>query len=576
MSSLNVPFVRRALSCLPRPLVEVFRGVLDSRIRATVTTAVVGTVAIATLGGLAFGYARTQILREEFAKLNAITSEVLERSERSSVQVRAAIAELQAQDAAPCSPENLALMAQLSLKYGQLQAVGYVANNRLMCSSYGRHGDGILLPAPTYQYTAGGLIQLRKANLSLASHLGSQPVVLVTGSTNGYSAIVSPALPIDVFTTNPGVALGTVIYGSNQVRMSRGVFNPAWRARLGDAHHAEFIEHDRIVSLWRSNRYDYFAFASISAQAANARIHEAGVLILSFTVGAMALLLFLTGRSARKAMPLSEAIREGLRRREFYLVYQPLVDLHTGRWVGAEALLRWRRSTGEHVRPDLFIPVAEDCHLIEDITDHVFELAAADLAGFFKKYPHFHVAINLSASEMQSPGVVPRLKNFITRVTGARARNFVFEATEGSLIKPELARPALAEIRQMGSAVAIDDFGTGYSSLSYLQTLSTDYLKIDKSFVDAIDTASVKNHVVAHIIGLAKDLRLQLVAEGVENAEQARYLSDRGVEYAQGWHFARPMTIDKLADSLNRQAVYPAESIQAVVPGKTHGGPKSH
>nr|WP_175198043.1 EAL domain-containing protein [Paraburkholderia caffeinitolerans] len=519
-----------------------------------VTTAVVGTLAIALLAGIAFGFARAQIMREEFAKLNVVAAEVLERSERSSAQVRAAIAELQAHDTAPCSPKSVALMAELNLKYGQLQGVGYVANNRLMCSSYGRHGDGVLLPAPTSQHTARGPLQLRKASLSLASSVGPQPVIMVTSAANGYTAIVSPTLAIDVDTKDPDVALGTVLYSSNEVRMSRGKFNPDWRGRLGDGQHAEFVKDDRIVSLWRSPRYDYFAFASIPADAANARIHQAGVLLMSCAACAMVVLLFLTGRSARKALPLSDAIREGLRRREFYLVYQPVVELNTGRWVGAEALLRWRRSTGEHVRPDIFIPVAEDCHLIEEITDQVFELAAADLAGFFEKYPDFHVAINLSASEMQSPDVVPRLKNFIARVTGARARNFAFEATERSLIKPDQARPILAEIRGMGSTVAIDDFGTGYSSLSYLQTLGTDYLKIDKSFVDAIDTASVKNHVVAHIIGLAKDLRLQLIAEGVETAEQARYLSDRGVEYAQGWHFARAMAIDELADSLNRQA----------------------
>ncbi|WP_321948083.1 EAL domain-containing protein [Paraburkholderia sp. J10-1] len=553
MSSLSAPVARRALSSLPRPFVRVIPAVFDSRRIAVVTTAVVGTLTIVLLAGIAFGFVRAQIMREEFAKLNVIAAEVLERSERSSAQVRAAIAELQAHDAAPCSPEQLALMAELNLKYGQLQGVGYVANNRLMCSSYGRHGDGILLPVPTSQHTARGLLQLRKANLSLASSVRSQPVIMVTSAANGYTAIVSPSLPIDVDTKDPNVALGTVLYSSNEVRMSRGKFNPNWHAMLGDGQHAEFIADDRIVSLWRSPRYDYFAFASIPADAANARIHQAGIVLMSCAVCAMVVLMFLTWRSARKALPLSEAIREGLRRKEFYLVYQPLVDLKTLRWVGAEALLRWRRSTGEHVRPDIFIPVAEDCHLIEEITDHVFELAATDLAGFFEKYPDFHVAINLSASEMQSPHVVPRLKNFIERVTGARARNFVFEATERSLIKPDQAGPILAEIRGMGSTVAIDDFGTGYSSLSYLQTLGTDYLKIDKSFVDAIDTASVKNHVVAHIIGLGKDLRLRLIAEGVETAEQARYLSDRGVEFAQGWHFAKAMAIGELADSLNRQ-----------------------
>jgi sensor c-di-GMP phosphodiesterase-like protein len=228
-----------------------------------------------------------------------------------------------------------------------------------------------------------------------------------------------------------------------------------------------------------------------------------------------------------------------------------VVDLRTGLWVGAEALLRWRRATGEHVSPDIFIPVAEQSELIQEITDHVLELAVTDLAGFFEKHPDFHVAINVSSSEMQSADVVRRLKNFIARVKGASARNFIIEATERCLISPEKARTILAEMRGLGSSIAIDDFGTGYSSLSYLQTLSVDYLKIDKSFVDAIDTASVTNSVVPHIIGMAKDLHLRLIAEGVETAEQADYLRSQGVEYAQGWYFAKAMPFDALLGSLD-------------------------
>jgi sensor c-di-GMP phosphodiesterase-like protein len=260
---------------------------------------------------------------------------------------------------------------------------------------------------------------------------------------------------------------------------------------------------------------------------------------------------------------MSESIREALRRREFYLVYQPVVDLKTGRWVGAEALLRWDRQTGEHVRPDVFIQIAEESGLIQEITDHVFELASADLAGFFEKYPDFHIAINLSASEMQSADVVSRLKKFVAGVTGASAHNFVFEATERSLIDPQKATAIFKAIRDLGAAVAIDDFGTGYSSLSYLQTLSADYLKIDKSFVDAIDTQSIKNHVVMHIIGLAKDLKLRLIAEGVESAERAAYLRDRGVEYAQGWYYAKPMGFAKLLDSLQCRDLIDSASVQA-------------
>jgi len=520
-----------------------------------VTVAVIGTLMIVLMACVAFRFACALIWNAEFEQMSAISAEVLQRGESSSHQIQAAIDDLQRLGpSSPCSSRQVALMAQINLKYGQLQGVGYVANDRLMCSSYGRHGEGISLPSPTWQTAKGGSYLVRKVNLSLSGSEGSQPVIVVTAASSGYSAIVLPTLPIDVYTKDHNIVLGTVFYGSNQIRIARGMFDPAWRARLGDAGHAEFVEHDRIVALWRSPKYDYFAFAAIPADAASARVRHAGALIASCAGFAMAVLMCATVWLARKQVSIAESIREALRRREFHLVYQPTVDLETGRWVGAEALLRWRRSTGEYVRPDLFIPAAEESNLIEEITNHVLELAAAELSGFFRRHPNFHVAINLSSSEMQSAELVSRLKHFVARITGARAHNFVFEATERGLLNPEKAREVFRQVRALGSSVAIDDFGTGYSSLSYLQTLGADYLKIDKSFVDAIDTVSVKNHVVAHIIGLARDLQLRMVAEGVETAEQADYLRGRGVEYAQGWHFARPMRFDELCSSLEGQA----------------------
>ncbi|MFC4527024.1 EAL domain-containing protein [Dyella halodurans] len=535
------------------------------RIKAFVSSALIGTLVIALLAGVAFHYASNQIWNAAFGKLNAVGVEVLERSERSSDQIRAAIRDVQTQGALPCSPENLALMAQTNLKYGQLQGVGYVANGRLMCSSYGSHGAGIPLPPPRYQGTSGNLMMLRDVNLSLASSIEPQPVTIITAAGNGYSAILSPTLPIDVFINDRDMAVGTVIYSSNEIKAARGGVDPTWRTRLGDSKHTQFVQNHRIVSLWRSPRYDYFAFAAIPDDEVRARIRYAGLLILSCAAFAMAVLLLAAARSALRRVPLSESIRDALWRREFHLVYQPVVELKTGRWVGAEALLRWRRSTGEQVRPDVFISVAEESGVIEEITDHVFELVTADMAGFFESHPHFHVAINVSSIEIQSPDVVSRLTKFCAGVTGANARNFVIEATERSLIDPEKARNIMEEIRKLGFAVAIDDFGTGYSSLCYLQTLSTDYLKIDKSFIDAIDTESVKNDVVLHIIALAKDLQLRLIAEGVENAAQATYLRDRGVEYAQGWHFAKPMTCRELLSSLGRQT---AESIGGPNPSR--------
>ena len=139
--------------------------------------------------------------------------------------------------------------------------------------------------------------------------------------------------------------------------------------------------------------------------------------------------------------------------------------------------------------------------------------------------------------------------------TGGSPGNFVIEITERGLVKGGDAKDFLLGARQMGARTAIDDFGTGYSSLSYLQTFDVDLLKIDKSFIDTIGAHAATSHVVSHIVDMAKDLGLEMVAEGVEMESQRVFLQKRGVRFAQGWLFARPMPMAELKqrlDSLSR------------------------
>jgi sensor c-di-GMP phosphodiesterase-like protein len=223
--------------------------------------------------------------------------------------------------------------------------------------------------------------------------------------------------------------------------------------------------------------------------------------------------------------------------------------LQSRRTIGAEALLRWKRSDGSMVPPDVFIPIAESSGLIRQVTSQVLEMVKRDAQGLFQAHPNFHIGINLSAADLKSRRTPELLKQLI-KDTAAGPRNLLVEATERGLMDAERVRQVIHEIRALGIEVAVDDFGTGYSSLSYLGTFELDCLKIDKSFVDTLETGVATSDVALHIIEMAKALKLKMIAEGVETEPQAQLLAARGVQYAQGWLFARPMSMDALKNHL--------------------------
>jgi sensor c-di-GMP phosphodiesterase-like protein len=251
---------------------------------------------------------------------------------------------------------------------------------------------------------------------------------------------------------------------------------------------------------------------------------------------------------ARQRTSLPAVLRASLKRKEFVLHYQPIVELASGHMVGAEALLRWPRNKQVGLRPALFIQAAEDCGLIQRFTRYVLTQVAIDGPRYFARHPGAYISVNLSSADLSSGDVVEWLRQLVA-TPGIAPYNIVVEVTEHSFVDPVSANRTIGAIRALGIRVAIDDFGTGFSSLSHLHNLSADYLKIDKVFVDAIGTASVTSEVVLHIIDMARSLNLTLISEGVETREQAEFLREHGVTFAQGWLFSKAMP---LADLLRR------------------------
>jgi sensor c-di-GMP phosphodiesterase-like protein len=265
-------------------------------------------------------------------------------------------------------------------------------------------------------------------------------------------------------------------------------------------------------------------------------------------VSSILLLMLLLGLFRRR-LSLQGELERSLQKNEFEINYQPVVALETGLCVGAEALISWRQPGGKRVRPDLFIPLAEDTGLIEPMTEWLMKQIRRELEPFLQQQRTFHIAINLSPCHFESD----RILRTSAQAFGDSAilpDQIVYEITERGLIREDsgVARKVMTVLRERGSRIALDDFGTGYSSLSYIGSFPLDYLKIDKRFVDAIGTNALTAGLVDAITDMAQRLNLRVIAEGIETREQAEYLRTRGVQYGQGWYFSRGMNAGDFID----------------------------
>lgn len=264
-----------------------------------------------------------------------------------------------------------------------------------------------------------------------------------------------------------------------------------------------------------------------------------GLLFGLLTAYGCFLLLILRNRTKKQ-------ILLGIKRNEFHVEYQPIIEASSGKIYGLEALLRWVHPIEGNIPSDMFINYAESQHLMGVVTRHLFELLARDANKLCEIMPSStRLSVNISSSHLSSKS----FRNDVTRWINTMPTghfNYIFELTERTMISGHLAIEAFNWLHQQGGKIAIDDFGTGHSALIYLEKFQFDYLKIDHGFVQSIGTETVMSPVLDSILNLAKKLHLSAVAEGVETTEQATWLINRGVTYLQGYFFARPMELSQL------------------------------
>jgi diguanylate cyclase (GGDEF)-like protein/PAS domain S-box-containing protein len=253
---------------------------------------------------------------------------------------------------------------------------------------------------------------------------------------------------------------------------------------------------------------------------------------------------------AVEAQFFRQGLRRALEQKEFVLYYQPKLDLRTGTIVGAEALIRWNHPTRGMISPENFIPFAEACGLIIPIGAWVLREACTQTRSWADSGLPITIAVNVSAAELKNEYFTDDLFATLGE-TGLDPHSLIMELTETVLVKcAESTAITLQSLRQRGVRVSLDDFGTGYSSLSYLQKFPVDSLKIDQAFIRQIAKPTDNKHIVATIIGMARNLKLRIVAEGVETLEELSFIRAHQCDEAQGYYFSPPVQAEEFAKLL--------------------------
>ncbi|WP_293779326.1 EAL domain-containing protein [uncultured Oxalicibacterium sp.] len=491
-----------------------------------VTLAVIG---ISIPVSFALYFSNVRAAQAEQDRLSLFARQALLRASASLRDAVGTLRVLEREELVPCSAAHLQKMRLAVITTRSIDDIAYFKDGRVQCSSMGEVEAPISVGRT--EYTAA-----KDLHFSLSpSPLGESDHRMIGMFYNAHKALINPVRFADilldddiqlVIALSDGTLLGGI--GNPDAGMIGKIATWTYRQKDGDFLHA------------RAEQGDLVAIAVEPRDRLIVRTQHEMLLLVPLSLLIAALIVGgVVWRLRRHLSPLGE-LKSAVKRREFLVHYQPIVSLKTGECVGAEALVRWQRADGSMTRPDLFIPLAEESGLITQITQQVMDLVIHDMHLMLKKYPRLHIAVNLSAQDIQCPHFLGSLKTKLEENCVSQ-RQIWLEATERGFMNVDAVRHTIETARKQGHSVAIDDFGTGYSSLAYLQGLRMDALKIDKSFIDTIGTGAATSTVIDHIIDIAQSLDMVTVAEGVETHEQAEYLRARDVKYGQGWLFAKAM-----------------------------------
>jgi len=494
--------------------------------------AVVAGVLIAGGPTLLFNYWLDDLILEQTREdIDSTTRRSITMAENHMITAMNGLDELTKRGVDSCTPDNIEAMRRANLDYSGVAEFSIVdPNGRTLCSDLGvalRHrivlstegvvDSSILLDVMVVDDKAGRMLRLRRP-----------------GATNSIAALI----PGDLLITKVSSQGGLLLNAHGRVATSDGTVV----ATVGPV--SEFGDpfDTMVVSTLSSHRFGLTVTMTRPLSVltrGQEEIRFLGNTVMGVFAAALFAIAFLVPWRQRNN-PVTE-LERALKAGEFVPFYQPVVNITTGQLIGCEVLMRWRKSDGTILPPASFIPLAESSGLIMEMTRSLMRKVTHELGPVCQARPNLRVGFNLAAEHFGSNSIVEDVRKIFEH-SPVRLSQVMLEVTERQpLDNLGQARRVVSALQDLGVKIAIDDIGAGHSGLSYILKLGVDIIKIDKMFVDALGTDSSSTAIIETLVDLARNMDIEIIAEGVETFEQVIALREHGIQAVQGYVFAPPL-----------------------------------
>jgi len=519
---------------------------LRGRVPAILALAMAGILLGSVLG---FGLGRALLLRAAKASLAEYTDGLTRHADEVSSEMRQVFDGFESSHLPFCSDEELAVLRAMTFRARDFKDIGRTRNGFLYCSALlGRLATPFREEKPTLTLT-NGIEIYTNVPVVLASAGGGRATVLEFGGVNlvlspeAFDYWGRPRVGYAIAITDSQKGHSTTVAGSSWIagpnaamgwgfKTASGVL---YRSRCSQSNPVCVTTAQHLADIWAGSRATVAAYAGMGGMA-------------GFFLGFALALLYL------RTDGLRFQLRRALRKNSSSLrtVYEPILDITTGRCVGAEALMRWKDQGGVSISPEVFIRLAEDSGFITELTAWVVGHATDELAPLLREHPGFSLSINIAAADLEGDALFGILDRYVLQA-GIDPTQIILELTERSTANMAHVRRSIQQLAAAGFKVHIDDFGTGFSSLSYLDQLEVSAIKVDRCFTRTIGTDAVTVSILPQMLAMAESLHLDVVVEGVELEAQLLFLrTTQKPLRVQGWYFSQPLSAKELPVFLER------------------------